>query len=254
MMDSFRPLWNNGNVWEYERVWEVNNPGLYACQKEKRHDTAIIMIPGGAYRKLNPLLNGKNYAQAIDLRCNTDSFVLLHTLPTQCDGNYKQKKPIEDLEKAIVNLYFDGYKKIGIWGTSAGGHLACMVKSDFKILFSPVITMQELYSNKHSMDNFLGLNANQSLKDYYSAQYKLDYASRFTYILQSFDDKKVHPINAIMYANMLVTNGYDCELHLFSTGDHEICLNFTKWFDPLIKWLNEKILVQKPEIALQGII
>lgn len=226
----FFPLNGVGeNEFVNDRVWKVNCPGMYQCSVGNKN--AIIIIPGGAYFKLNPINNGFNYAKWIK---EFDCYVLLHTLPEQ--GKYKHS-PFDQCNVSMKKLYDMGYKKVGLWGTSAGGHVAAMLDADFSILFSPVITMFEPYAHENSRNNLLGKEPSEGTNEWYSAETGVgSRASENNFIIHASDDKKVHVMNSIMYYEHLLSRGKEVEMHLFPKGDHEICL--TDIWKPLLKkWL-----------------
>jgi acetyl esterase/lipase len=130
---------------------------------DKRNGTAVIVCPGGGYRHLAISYEGHEVAEWLAQR-GVAGFVLEYRLAPR----YHHPAPLQDAQRAIrlvrsrtKELGLDP-KRIGIWGFSAGGHLASTAathfdagkadaddpvervscRPDFAILAYPVITLE----------------------------------------------------------------------------------------------------------------
>ena len=147
-------------------------------------------------------------------------------------GDYRV--PISDAEEAIklvrrnAEKWFINTKRVGIMGSSAGGHLASTVathsngkaKPDFQILFYPVITMDPTYTHLGSMKNFLGEKPEEEMINEYSNEKKVDADTPRAFIALSDDDNVVPPLNAINYYIGCNANKVSVSLHIYPTGGH----------------------------------
>ncbi len=126
---------------------------------------AVVVCPGGGYTHLAMDHEGMQVAKWLADNGIT-GVVLKYRLP---HGNYTI--PAEDAREALrtVRRNADKWKvnpaKVGIAGSSAGGHLASTVSThitdaesrpDFSILFYPVVTSESGITHQGSIDNLLG--------------------------------------------------------------------------------------------------
>ena len=150
----------------------------YLADPTNATGTAMVICPGGAYTHLAPH-EGNDYALWLNQHGVT-CFVLKYRLGS---SGYHYPAEFQDVERAIrwVRAHADDYKidskRIGIMGSSAGGHLASMAmthfdsgdtnsadmierqssRPDIGILCYPVITMGE-FAHQGSKDMLLGKN------------------------------------------------------------------------------------------------
>ena len=116
-----------------------------------------------------------------------NAFVLMYRLPTSPDLIDKRFGPIQDAQRAMkiiranANKWAIDENKIGVYGSSAGGHLAGMLstinevysnigdsldnlnfKPDFQVLVSPVVSLVSHY-HKGSSEALLGNDVSEEL-------------------------------------------------------------------------------------------
>lgn len=238
---QFYPLYGAGfeteNEYRDQRIWKVNCPGMYSLHNKIPSKTAVIICPGGAYFKFNPIYNGFNFGEWIN-RFGVHAYVLLHTLPV-VDYN----SPFDQSKTAVEILRKSGYDKVGVWGTSAGGHIAAFTYADFRIMFSPVISMIN-YTHENSVKNLLGQKVTHDLKHYFSAENNVgSYMYGRNFILHAQNDKKVPVQNSLMFYSALQDNGHNAEMYLPQTGDHEVCMLYDKWQGILKNWLRDNEII-----------
>jgi acetyl esterase/lipase len=233
-----------------ERIFQVAAPGLYTFlpSKEENTGSAVIICPSGGYHHLTYILGGFQLAKWFNTM-GMAAFVLKYRLPHSPDLIEREKAPLQDAQRAIriirANAPEWGIKpdRIGIMGTSAGGHLASTLAThsedissigdsldkisfhpDFLILISPVITMGQ-YTHKGSRDNLLGENPAKELQEKYSSELQVSTSTPPTFIIHAANDESVDPLNSLLFYRALTTgNVPGCSLHIFPDGGHSIAL------------------------------
>lgn len=241
MMDCsdfrFVPLYGGEgqNVWRDERIWEVNRPGIYTSVNNK-FNAFVLICPGGAYRKLNPLNEGITYARWFN-ELGVSAGVLISRLPNR-SGTYA---PLEDIKRAMFllkNVFKFG--RIGVMGFSAGGHLATMAHSNFLITVSPVTTMCDPWTHVHTRENLIGENTHFLPNDIFNDVFTIAEKQIITnnaFMVHAQDDKTVSVMNSVLlYQNLLVQN-ISTSLHLLSIGGHSP--KFESYSHDLSNWLRE---------------
>ena len=127
---------------------------LYVYPAKKGNGMAIVACPGGGYSHLAMAHEGKSMADWFNSQGITYA-VLRYRMP-----NGHNEVPLSDSQQAlrIMRQHAQEWnvKKLGIMGSSAGGHLASTTathftdaetRPDFQILFYPVITMDPAYTH-----------------------------------------------------------------------------------------------------------
>ncbi len=152
--------------------------------------------------------------------------------------------------------------KIGVLGTSAGGHLASLAgcemndvtdtkdsvskysfHPDFMLLISPVIDMGN-FAHKGSRESLLGPNPSAELIEKYSTQNNVTEQAPPCFIADAFNDKTVSPQNSLLFYQALLDKKISTSFHVFPQGGHSINVNnnpgSTALWKPLCEaWLKE---------------
>lgn len=277
---EFIPIWPTGNMPDSkgiqltdsisnERIHRVGTPGMYAFSpslQEHKH-TAVLICPGGGYERLAYIISGTQLAKWFNT-LGISAFVLNYRLPTSTDLKDKADGPLTDAQRALkyIRAHATAWQidttKIGIMGTSAGGHLAAMAgtaqkdlssirdsldhyscKPDFMILVSPVIDMGA-YAHKGSRKNLLGPDPDQKTVEKYSPQLQVNANTPPAFIVHAFNDKSVNPKNSLLFYEALLKNNISSSLHIFPQGGHAIALRDNPgstryWTDLCETWLTE---------------
>ena len=118
--------------------------------------------------------------------------------------------------------------KVGIAGSSAGGHLAAYVstftedaeKPAFAVLFYPVITAENCMTHQGTFDRLLGKNHAPYLREKYSLNNNVTPTTPPTILLLSNNDKTVPPISSIRYYKALKYYGVKAAMHIYPEGGH----------------------------------
>jgi acetyl esterase/lipase len=258
-----------------ERIHRVGTPGMYAffpSLQENKH-TAVLICPGGGYERLAYIISGTQLAKWFNT-LGISAFVLNYRLPISPDLKDKPNGPLTDVQRALKYIRNNAatwqidISKIGIMGTSAGGHLAAMAgttqkdlssiadsldrfsfRPDFMILISPVIDMGA-YTHKGSRKNLLGIDPGQKLMEEYSPQLHVDTTTPPAFIVHAFNDKSVNPQNSLLFYEALLKNNISSALHIFPQGGHAIALRSNPgstqyWPDLCEAWLTETGFLQE---------
>jgi acetyl esterase/lipase len=160
--------------------------------------------------------------------------------------------------------------RIGLFGFSAGGHLASTLalhsatdyglpqrdaiddaKSlpDFLGLGYPVISMlPDQYASPHSVGHLLhgyeGPDLDH-LEHYLSGQENVTSRTPPVFLFESTDDAQISPQNSILFAHALSTAGVSADVHLFAHGMHGAGLavgipDEKAWPDMFRDWLDKR--------------
>ncbi|MFA5044651.1 MAG: alpha/beta hydrolase [Paludibacter sp.] len=275
------PLWEQGKMPNSKglhmtdsisnyRLFRVANPDIevFTPSKEENLGFAVLVIPGGGYSHITYVVSGSQIAKYINSIGGT-AFVLKYRLPNSPDLKQREIGPLQDAQRAMKIIrslsaqYGFATNKVGVFGTSSGGHLASSLgvysedytevkdsvskypfRPDFMVLLSPVITLADPYAHKGSRENLLGKNAGTDLINRYSTQLQVTAQTPPTLIFDANDDKAVPSLNSVFFYTALREKGVDASLHIFPHGGHNI--NLTKspgttmfWMPLFDAWLKE---------------
>lgn len=257
---EFIPLWETGKMpnskgialkddIRNERVYQVGTPGFYAFfpSQQENKGAAILICPGGGYERLAYQISGTQLAKWFN-SIGVSAFVLNYRLPTSPDLKQREIAPLQDGQRAMRVIRANAEKwqikldKIGVLGTSAGGHLAANLGTasedaakigddadkqsfapNFMILISPVISMGE-YAHAGSRKNLLGANGSKELIEKYSLEKQVMPTTPAAFIVHAADDRAVNPRNSLLFYNALLDKNIAASLHVFPHGGHAIAL------------------------------
>lgn len=277
---EFIPIWPEGkkpnsngkNVTDTiynERIWRVATPGIYVfdAPKGENKGTAVLICPGGGYERLSHVYNGFNLARWYN-SIGVSAFVLIYRLPHQVDLKERQLAPLQDAQRALRYIRANGKRwyvkedRIGVMGTSAGGHLASTLgtytgdvsgigdsldnvsaRPDFMVLLSPVISMGRL-THPGSRRNFLGPDTSRQFVEKWSNELQVTATTPPTFIVHALNDSTVKVQNSLMFYNALVEKRVNASLHVFPQGGHGIRVDDNPgstdlWLPLLELWLKE---------------
>lgn len=249
-------LWPNGAPNDNGLGTDDNNvPTLTVYHPSTPNGMAIIACPGGAYVHLAMDHEGHSMAGWMNSQGITYA-VLKYRFP-----NGHREVPLSDAEQAIrmVRDSADAWglnpNKVGIMGSSAGGHLASTLSThyssqatrpDFQILLYPVISMEEAITHATSRRALIGPNPTQELIDLYSNDKQVNAQTPPAFITLSSDDTAVPPLNTINYYTALQRNNVPACINIFPYGGHGWGFRDTfpykrEWTATLEKWLREQL-------------
>jgi acetyl esterase/lipase len=219
---------------------------------------AIVICPGGGYGGLASH-EGKDYALWLNEH-GVSGFVLKYRLGS---NGYRHPRMLEDAARAMrmVRARAEQWKvdpkRVGIMGSSAGGHLASTLlthfdagnpnstdpierhssRPDIGILCYPVITMG---TNTHqgSKNNLLGKDPSPELVKLLSNELQVTAQTPPCFIWHTWEDKAVKVENSLEFAGALTKAGVPFDLHVYQQGRHGIGLaNGHPWTKDCVFWL-----------------
>lgn len=226
----------------------------YLSEKRLWNGISLVIFPGGGYRQLGAH-EGKGYADFFS-REGISCFVVTYRLSSQ---DHKHPAMLEDALAAIsavrsqaTELGIDPHR-IGVIGSSAGGHLAAhtlvsydrykskiSLRPDFGILCYPVIMMAGKYCHKGTRVNLIGKNPSKALVDEVSCERHVSSQTPPCFIWHTWEDDAVPVENSILFAAALRKHKVPFELHIYQKGGHGLGLNTDlPWAQECLRWLKE---------------
>lgn len=248
------PNTNELNVDETEarpnRPTNISTATLTVYVAKNGNGKAIVACPGGGYVHLAMDHEGHDMAAWYNAQGITYA-VLKYRMPNTHDD-----VPLSDALQAIriMRQHAEewGIEKVGIMGSSAGGHLASTAathftedsRPDFQILFYPVISMDMAICHKGSRERLIGKNPMEEMVRLYSNELQVTAQTPPAFIMHSSDDRTVPVENSIRYYQALVKNKVPASLHCYPVGGHgwgfrDNFLYKREWTGELEKWLRE---------------
>ena len=223
---------------------------IFKADPAKATGHAMLVCPGGGYSSVCIEWEGYKVAQWLASQGVTCG-VLKYRLP-----NGHKEIPLEDTTEALrtmrrrsKELGFDP-SKLGMMGSSAGGHLTAYTSNfaafadrpAFTVLFYPVITGEEGLCHKGSFDHLLGKDATAYERAEYSLETRVTKNTPPTLILTSDNDTLVPTSSSTRYYNALRKHGVKASLHIYPGGYHGFCMHDDVAFKPLwqqamIEWI-----------------
>ncbi len=246
------PLWSGaapGSLGEGDKHTPTLTPFWPA--PDTATGAAMIVFPGGGYRSLAPH-EGAIFGQWLAAQ-GIAAFVLKYRLTP--DG-YKVPTIFLDGARAIRTVRSHAAewgldpKRIGVIGSSAGGHLAAMTvtqfdagksddadpieragsRPDLAILCYGFILFD--VPNPQREENFLGPNGTPEQKRFLSPRLNVRTDTPPCFIWQTNEDDKVVADNALAFATALRAQKIPFDLHLYRDGKHGIGLGTKDLSDP----------------------
>ncbi|MFT3783053.1 MAG: alpha/beta hydrolase [Nibricoccus sp.] len=225
-----------------DRVYNVHTPTLtfYPAPKEIANGTAVIMCPGGGYVRLavtNEGLGAVNWLNPLGVHV----FVLKYRLK-----EYGHPAPLRDVLRAVRLVRSRAAEfgidpnRIGVAGSSAGGHLAACsgtlyneaigktgnaldaisARPDFLILQYPVITLRAPVTHGGSLTSLLGEKPTAEDIALLSVNEHVTKDTPPTFIMQTQEDKSVPVENSLLFYQALRNANVPVEMHLYPNGPH----------------------------------
>jgi acetyl esterase/lipase len=243
---------------------EADKPSLYVYRPTGTHSsTAVVVVPGGSYESLMLDHEGAQAAHWLNDRGVT-AFVLHYRIAPR----YSYPAPIQDGQRAIryVRSHAEEYEvrpdRVGIWGFSAGGHLAASVathfspgkaeavdpvdrasdRPDFAVLAYGVLSMEPDITHPISRRNLLGPNPDLTLVEQFSNEKQVTRDTPPCFLFHTGNDSVVPVENTIRFYIALQRIGIPTELHIFEQGNHGAGLGqnnpqLRRWPDLLQGWM-----------------
>lgn len=245
------PLWPEGvpgakNIGpehvEEGRISNVSEPTLtvYGPAVDRPNGTAVIIAPGGGYVRLSFEREGVQYANWLST-LGVTSFVLKYRM-----AEFGHPAPLQDVLRAVrlVRSRAAEFKidpaRIGVMGSSAGGHLAAAAgtlfdhpagrtgaaldsvsgRPDFLILMYPVITMDDPFAHAGSRKALLGDKPSPEMLQLASMEKQVTASTPPTLLIHTQQDQTVPVENSILFFQALTKAKVPAEMYLFEHGAH----------------------------------
>ena len=267
------PLWPDGAPGaQGTNAADIPTITPYLCESNAT-GAAMVICPGGGYQHLAPH-EGKGYALWLNQHGIT-CFVLKYRLGS---NGYHYPAEFQDVTRAMrwVRAHAREYKidphRIGIMGSSAGGHLASTLlthfdagdtnstdvidrqssRPDLGILCYAVITMGK-FTHKGSHNNLIGTNASPELEEFLSSELQVTTNTPPCFLWTTFEDKTVPMENTMMFAEALRKNHVPFALHVYEKGGHGMGLGnknhptgaLHPWTADCLFWLKQQGFVNQ---------
>jgi acetyl esterase/lipase len=227
----------------------VTVPELTIYLPDNPNGIGVVICPGGAYVGLAMDHEGHDIAKKLNEK-GIAAFVLKYRMPLTDFFNNKEYVPLQDAQRAIQLVRKNSKKwklktnKIGILGSSAGGHLAAStatmfhknyiandqntdLRPSFLILNYPVITFQDNYTHKYSRLMLIGSpdqNETDKMDDVkmtaFSCELNVDKNTPPTFITHAMDDDAVPIQNSLLFIAAMEQNNRRVETFFYEKGGH----------------------------------
>lgn len=239
------PLWPNGAPQaKGSNPADIPSIQIYKPAQNLATGAAIVVCPGGGYGGLADH-EGYDYAKFLNGIGITVAVLKYRVAP------YQHPAPMLDASRAIRYLRSKAEElkldpnRIGIMGSSAGGHLTATLathfddgdknasdpidrvssRPDVAILCYPVITLtNEAFVHKGSRKNLLGENPDPQLVELMSNEKQVTAKTPPTFLFHTMDDGAVPVENSILFAEALRKNKVPYEMHIYEHGRHGVGL------------------------------
>lgn len=265
------------------RLWSGDAPGArgqapqdiptltrFSPPAGKATGAAMVICPGGGYGMLADH-EGKGYAEYLAAN-GLDCFVLKYRLGSQ---GYRHPAMWNDAQRAIrlvrANAGQWGLdpRRIGIMGSSAGGHLASTAivhhdpgqagaadpvdqqssRPDFGVLCYAVISMRDGLTHGGSRKNLLGEQPDPKLVAWLSNDEQVTKDTPPCFVWSTGADTTVRVENSLRLVTAMQTAGIAYDFHIYQKGPHGIGLATGKnglakgevhpWGKDLLFWINQ---------------
>jgi acetyl esterase/lipase len=268
------PLWPDGTTPGALGTTTNDVPTLtpYLPDNGLGTNAAMVICPGGGYGGLANH-EGHDYAEFLRQR-GVASLVLRYRLGSK---GYRHPVMLQDAARAVrlvrhraAELRIDP-DRVGIMGSSAGGHLASTLLTHFDlgrpdatdpverlssrptlgVLCYPVVTLGE-FTHQGSKQNLLGPNPSPELVTLLSNELQVTSNTPPAFLWHTWEDKAVPVENTLQFASALRRAGVRFDLHVYQKGGHGIGLQARPpafehphpWAADLVFWLQAQGFVK----------
>lgn len=252
-----------------QRVYKVGRPAIYrvAPKAKKNRGIAMVICPGGGYQRYAWEVAGWDIARWLAKEGIT-GFILTARLPNSPDAVDPSIISTQDLQRALQVIRSRAEEwgidpaKIGVEGSSAGGHLAAAsgvetellyeatdevaklpFMPNFMVLVSPVISMDLKYTHRGSREMICGKEPTEEKVRHHSIDRRVTPQTPPTMLIHADNDPAVSPLNSILMYQALREQGVPATLHIFPEGGHSISLEEQPagtelWKNAVERWMD----------------
>ena len=227
--------------------------------------TAMIVCPGGGYVRL-AMDNEAAGAEALLTSRGVAVFTLRYRL-----NEYGHPAPLQDVLRAIRLVRSRAAEfgvrpdRIGVYGASAGGHLAASAatlfdapegrtgapldavsaRPDFVALQYPVVTMRPPFAHEGSRRALIGERPTDALMARLSIDEQVRKDMPPVFVVHTSDDRSVPIENSMRLVQALRAGGVAVESHFYERGAHGFgfARNLgatSEWPERLVAWMTAK--------------
>ena len=221
-------------------ISHVRTPKLTLYRPDHPNGSALLIIPGGGYRRVVIDKEGIETAE-LAAKAGITAFVLTYRLPedgwvNRPDVSLMDAQQAMRLIRGQAGHFGIDPKRIGVMGFSAGGHVAAKlaarfaqpvngdaaisVRPDFACLMYTVITMKLPHAHGGSREALIGPNPDPDAIEAQSVETSIPENMPPTFMVHAMDDRTVPVENAVRLADALRAKAIPLEVHLFEEGGH----------------------------------
>ncbi len=256
---------------KYTFTKDITEPTLSIYLAEKPNGSAVIICPGGGYLGLAMDHEGHLIAQELN-KHGISAFVLKSRSPLSTHFYNKEYVGLQDAQQAICIIRSNAKKwklkanRLGILGSSAGGHLAATaatmykksyienqnkidLRPSFVILNYPVISMTDEITHKYSRWNLIGNpigNENDVIDldkiKKFSCELNVDANTPPAFVTHAIDDETVKIENSLRFIAAMQQHHRPVESFFYEKGGHgygmDNITSETEWIDSAIKFIS----------------
>ena len=239
----------------------------YLADPATASGAASVIFPGGGYGGL-AAHEGKGYADWL-VTNGVSCFVVKYRLGSH---GYRHPSMLQDAARAVrlvrsrAELWKIDPKRVGVIGSSAGGHLVATLathfdsgkpdaadaverqssRPDLAILCYPVITMGP-NTHQGSKNNLLGKEPDPELVKNLSNETQVTKDTPPCFLWHTWEDKAVKVENSLEFATALQRVNVPFDLHIYQKGGHGLGLGKGinhPWAGDCIYWLRAQKFVK----------
>lgn len=271
LKDAF-DVYNDPSGNECRFLTRIIIPEVYVYLPAKNNTgAAVVICPGGGYAGL--AIDNEGIDVAKKLAANgIAGIVLKNRVPNTDHVINKTIVPLQDAQRAIqlVREHAVEWKinphKVGIMGSSAGGHLAATagthfthamidnpkktsLRPDFMILNYPVISFADSITHRGSRDNLISepnKPLDETLVKLYSNELQVNESTPPVFINHAYDDDAVPVANSIVFIAACQEHHVPVQSYFYTAGGHGFGMHNPtskiSWFDICLQWLKKDVL------------
>lgn len=248
--------------------WDKPSLTVYTPPPGQATGAAMVICPGGGYGGLASY-EGEDYALYLN-QFGVTGFVLNYRLGSH---GYRHPAMLHDAARAVRLVRAKAAqwnvdpRRVGIMGSSAGGHLASHLMTQFDagdpqakdpidrqssrpdlgVLCYPVISSDPAISNAGSFKNLLGNDPTPELCREVSSELHVTPQTPPCFIFHTWEDQMVKLENALVFVDALRRNGVRFDLHIYDQGRHGVALNDKAPFKNVHPWARDLVFWLKAQ-------
>ncbi|WP_426321805.1 alpha/beta hydrolase [Pseudoduganella sp. R-43] len=239
---------------------------------DRPNGTAVIIAPGGGYVRQSAMREGYQYANWLST-LGVTSFVLNYRMQ-----EFGHPAPLQDVLRAVRLVRSRAAEfgidpnRIGVMGSSAGGHLAASAgtlfdhpagrtgaaldavsaRPDFLVLMYPVITLDGPAAHQGSRKALLGAAPSPDLIELMSLEKQVNPRTPPTLLIHTQADQSVPVENSVLFYQALTRHKVPTEMYLFEQGSHGMGMRdnlgtASAWPRRAEEWLRARGLLATPQ-------